>query len=425
MGITTIRGDRLITAGDDQVRSNVAVEIQGGQVTGLKPSPVERCDWEFPGCTVLPGLIDVHVHITLPGDGQSYEHVASTNSDELMAIRALRNCAVHLASGVTTVRDNGGRNRVTFVVREAMRQGLFVGPRLLLSGRPITPTGGHFHWCNGVADGADQIRAAVRRLVNEGADHIKIMASGGGTAGTDPTRACYSVEEMHTAVLTAHDLGKLTTAHCRATESIARAVEADLDCIEHAEFVSHDGTIRYDEQVARAMADSGTWISPTLLAGAHQHIFTLRKFADERNLTEAETRRLADLEDHLERRLETLGRLLALGLGPRLVSGTDAGPGFTQFGTMGLHLELMVRGGMTPMDSILSGTRYAADACGVSSIGVIAEGKRADILVVRGDPIANIAAISDVVAVFKDGEPVHVDHAKMAELSSTASAGRN
>ena len=130
----------------------------------------------------MPGLVDAHAHLTLAADRRTYEQMV-LDPDEMMALVSVSNLQRHLACGVTTLRDNGGRNRVTFIVREAIKRGYFIGPRLLLSGRPVTHRYGHFYWCNGVADGVEAIRATVRQLVAEGADHIKIMASGGATAG--------------------------------------------------------------------------------------------------------------------------------------------------------------------------------------------------------------------------------------------------
>src|SRR5712692_6467422 len=232
----------------------------------------------FHESTILPGIVDAHAHLTLAADRRTYEQMA-LDPDEMMALVCVSNLQRHLATGVTTLRDNGGRNRVTFIVREAIDRGYFIGPRLLLSGRPVTHSYGHFYWCNGVADGADAIRAAVRQLVAEGADHIKIMASGGATAGNIPYYPSYTAEELRVAVDTAHALGRLTTAHCRARESMLNAVDAGLDCIEHAEFlvpgeiveygegVASSGIMRYDATVADRLLQAGTFVSFALQAG--------------------------------------------------------------------------------------------------------------------------------------------------------------
>ena len=128
--------------------------------------------------------------------GSSYEDVIDNDTDEVMLLRAAMNAMIHLKAGVTTLRENGARNKVTFNLREGAHRGYVTAPRLLLCGRPVTVTGGHFYWCNQQADGVDDVRAAVRELVKDGADHIKIMASGGGTAITDLRRPSYTVEEL-------------------------------------------------------------------------------------------------------------------------------------------------------------------------------------------------------------------------------------
>src|SRR5258708_33788260 len=132
-----------------------------------------------------------------------------------------------------------------------MDRGLTPGPRLLVSGRPVTPSAGHFHWCNGTADGADEIRDAVRRLAAEGADHIKIMASGGGTVGTDPARATYPGPERTFAKTTAHDFALPTTAHCRAPDARARALDARRYCNGHGECSAPAGAARVAPEPAR------------------------------------------------------------------------------------------------------------------------------------------------------------------------------
>ena len=128
--------------------------------------------------------------------GSSYEDVIENDTDEVMLLRAAMNAMIHLKVGVTTLRENGARNKVTFNLREGAQRGYVTTPRLLLCGRPVTVTGGHFYWCNQQADGVEGVRAAVRELVKDGADHIKIMASGGGTAITDLRRPSYTVEEL-------------------------------------------------------------------------------------------------------------------------------------------------------------------------------------------------------------------------------------
>jgi imidazolonepropionase-like amidohydrolase len=316
----------------------------------------------------------------------------------------VRNLQRHLASGVTTIRDNGGRNRVTFVVREALRRHYFVGPRLLLAGRPLTHRLGHFHFCNGVADGEVEIRAAVRQLVAEGADHIKIMASGGGTAGTFPQFASYTSQELRVAVETAHALERLTTAHCRARQSMHNAVDAGLDCIEHAEFLTPTPSgpathgIEYDARLTDRLLHAGTFVSFTFQAGGYATLLELR------NNPRADTRERDELEGYFESKRRLFSQLLRDGILPRMVISTDAGPGDTEFGHLNHGLELAVESGMSQTQALESVTRIAAEACGVSHmVGTLEAGKAADLLVVEGNPLDNIRAIADVRGVYVGG----------------------
>ena len=159
---------------------------------------------------------------------------------------------------------------MTFAIREAANAGIILSPRIHISGRPLTITGGHFWWCNEEADGVDGVRAATRKLLKEGVDFIKIMASGGGTLGTDSTRASYTVEEMAAATSEAHQVGKKATAHTLAAESVERAVEAGLDQIEHFNFLHPDGSRIWDQVVADKIVQNGMVLSPTIQTGYRQ-----------------------------------------------------------------------------------------------------------------------------------------------------------
>jgi imidazolonepropionase-like amidohydrolase len=346
----------------------------------------------------------------------------------MMALYALRNLRIHLESGVTTLRDNGGRNRVTFVTREAVSRGYFESPKLLLSGRPITPSGGHFHWCNGVADGPDELRAAVRLLAAEGADHIKIMASGGSTSGNRPYWASYDADELRVIVETAHGLQRLTTAHCRAKQSIEYAIEAGLDCIEHADFlvppgegtsdrelyggisaaVVPIGAVDYDPRLTAGLAERGIYVSFTFQAGGYDRLVELR--AGE-SLTTAESHLKDRLERYYEIKLDVFRRLMHDGIGERLVVSSDAGPFIGRFGHLHYGLELAVEAGMSPTQAIDAATRIAAAACGVADdVGTLEPGKTADVLIVDGDPLADISRIAHPLAVYRAGSHVQRTH---------------
>ena len=244
---TVITAKTLIDGTGAPPLDRPVVVVEDGKITAVgrqgevQPSQREGVrELAFPEGHLLPGLIDVHTHLMFGTVGEHgyregpYETVIDRDTDEIMLLRAAHNTHIHLSAGVTTLRDCGARNRVTFDLREGARQGLVTAPRLLLSGRPVTITGGHFFWCNGEADGEDGVRDAVRQLVKEGSDFIKIMASGGGTAITDNRKHSYSVGELRAIVDEAHVHGKLTTAHCLGLELQSQAGMSNMEVIRSA-----------------------------------------------------------------------------------------------------------------------------------------------------------------------------------------------
>ncbi|MFC7756287.1 amidohydrolase family protein [Tsukamurella soli] len=435
--IRYIRARRIYAGGGAAPLSDAALVLDGPRVAGVVPAAQAASMGteiaHYPDGTVLPGLIDAHCHLTLAGDGRSYAQMA-TDSDALMALISLRNMQKHLSSGVTTLRDNGGRNTITFAVRDAIERGYVYGPRLLLAGRPVTHTRGHFHWCNGVADGAEEIRRAVRELVADGADHIKIMASGGGTAGTLPYLPSYTVAEMATAVQTAHSLGTPTTAHCRAKAAVENAVDAGLDCIEHYEFLVRDPTapyagatsgsrIDYDPRVTQKVIDRGTYVSFTMQAG-YGTLLELRH-RDPALLTARDVADRDVLELYFDAKIALFSNLLRDGLLPQIVISSDSGCGADEFGSLHRGMELAVQGGMTTTQAIDSVTCIAAKAAHVDDVvGTLSAGKRADIVVIKGDPFADIAQMRHVEAVYRDGTEVPRDAHQASLLFAAATAAR-
>ena len=407
--VTVIRAKAVIDGTGAKPLKNAAVIIEGstikaverqGQVSIPQGPHVQTLD--FPNGYLLPGLLDSHTHLMFGVYGATYEEVIEKDSDEMMLLRATKNALTHLKCGVTTLRDNGARNRITFDLREGARRGYVTAPRLLLCGRPVTLTGGHFYWCNQEADGVEGVRAAVRLLVKEGADHIKIMASGGGTAITDRRRSSYSVEELRAIVDEAHNMGKLTTAHCLATQSLTNALDADVDMIEHAEFIEPDGSRRFHPEIAERIAARGVYVSPTVQTGYRQREALLTKEA-EGPLNPAEQERLNGLKAKCESQLDFLGRMWK-EWGINMISGTDS---IQIFGDYCLGLELMSEAGMSNMDIIKASTSVSARAISVNHlVGTVEPGKEADLVVVDQDPLRDIKALRTMAVVMRAGERI-------------------
>ncbi len=384
--VVVVEGSRILAAGSQE-----AVEAPRG--------PDVR-ELDFPDGYLLPGLIDAHTHLMFGAGEATYEEVIERDTDEIMLLRAARNAHIHLNAGVTTLRDCGARNQVTFDLRRGVDQGLALAPRLLLSGRPVTVTKGHFWWCNGEADGVNGVRKAVRRLVEDGADFIKIMASGGGTAGTDNRRPSFSVEELRAIVDEAHNQGVPTTAHCIATQSIVNALDAGVDSIEHATFIEPDGSYVFNPHIAERIASQGVRVSPTVQTGYRRREKLLAMREAGHALTPEDKVRLEDLHIKCERQVEFLGRLWS-EWGVTIVAGTDA---ISSFGDYCLGLELQVEAGMSTADVIRSATGVAAKAVGLDHlVGTLEPGREADLIVVDQDPLADIRALRSMRMVMQRG----------------------
>jgi len=364
------------------------------------------------GDVVMPGLVDCHAHPTLFPDRRPFEEQLQA-PDEMLALTAMRQLTVHLRSGVTTVRDCAARGQTMFWVREVIRRGFFSGPRLQLAGRAITHSGGHIHWAGGVADTAEEIRRNVRMLVAEGADVIKLVASGGGTKGGIPYLASYTVDELRGGVEAAHALERPTVAHARATQSIENCVDAGIDAIAHVEFLSPGeivdmgnagaptGLPKLDERVAEKVARSNAFLDLNPQSSGWDTVVLLRSKPE---LTCAEAEQLSKLERYFEHFLPVIGALRDLGLADRMGFGSDAGPFDTEFGHLEYNVHLARKAGLSAMESLQAVTRNAARLCGLHDrVGTLEVGKDADLLVLDADPLADEQNLTRVAAVFKSG----------------------
>ena len=419
--VLIVRGRYLFDAEGGEHRGGASVWIEGDRITGVygheaPPDPPNARVLDFPGGCILPGLMDSHVHLMYGTEDRmsgprSYDHVNEVDSDSLMLLRTVRNGYQHaILAGITTMRDAGARGRITFDLKEGISAGLFKGfPTVHASGRPITMTGGHFYFCGEEADGEEACRIAVRRLVKEGADFIKVMGSGGGTYITDYRYPSYTVEELKAIADEAHRHGKICTVHCIASQSIANAVDAGVDSLEHYEFIQMDYTRKLDPAVAERIIENGTWLSPTIQTG-YRNMEALRKLQEERSLTPTEEESLTYYAWKQEGQLYVTGKLYEMGA-RRFVMGTDA---ISRFGDYALGMELMAEAGLPNREVLLSATRYCAENFGIlDEVGTLAVGKIADITVVDGDPVTDISSIGNVLQVVKEGYPLPMDAASM------------
>lgn len=356
---------------------------------------------DLPGKALLPGLIDSHVHLVFDA-GPDHDRVCrsvAAEEDAYLLLRAARNARVLLAAGITTARDCGDRGGVTLTLRRAIHEGLVPGPRLICCGPPITTTAGHLHYLGNVADTRDAVRRAVRRAVQQGADFIKIVATGGMmTPGSNPRRAQFSADELKEAVAEAHRLGKRVAAHVLGTEGIAAALEAGVDTLEHCLWLAatEEQECDYPPALLKEMARRSVWWGHTLVG----------RFRELLPDPEAPEQLQAEQLRCLRAEMEGFRRMLDAGA--RMMLSSDAGVMQTPFEGFVDSLEVAARGmGLSPLSVIEACTRVPAEALGLGDeVGTLTPGRRADLLVVEGDPSVEISALRNVALVLRDGEIV-------------------
>jgi imidazolonepropionase-like amidohydrolase len=373
--------------------------VAAGPAGSVGPPPEGVAVVEYPEGAVLPGLIDAHVHLTFRRGETSVEH-ARLVSDAVALLRGVQAAGQILAAGVTTVRDCGARGQVAQALRDGVRDGLIAGPRVLASGPPVTPTSGHL-WALGYeADTADEGRRAVRRLVKEDADFIKVCATGGGmTPGSNVGRAQYGEEDLRAIAEDAHRLGRHVAAHAHGTEGLARAVSAGIDTIEHVSWLDASGRGQaFDEGVAREMAARGTFAN-IASSPPRALVESGGRASGEETITSGVRPALARWE-HARRMLE---------LGVPVLFSTDAVYGWWDDGhDLSYLAQALVEVGRFPAPEVLGMiTAVPARAIGWGDrLGTVTEGKLADLLVVEGNPAQDIRALHRVLAVYKEGRPV-------------------
>lgn len=407
---TLIKAARLVDGTGGPPTERVAVLIEGDRIrsvgteeTVLPPEGANVQEFEYNDQTVLPGLIDSHVHLIGFGDDRMGDELA-TIPDEVLALQAARNARTHLYSGVTTVRDCGAKNRTTFMLRQAMQLGITPGPRLVLSGRPMAIVGGHLSYFGVQATGEVECRAAVRQLVKEGADFIKITATGGSTRTSMILRPSFTVDELTAIIDEAHKFGKHAAAHCASTQGILNALDAGVDTVIHGYHRDPDGGFQYQPKVAERMAERGVFLNPTLNAG-RRRIRVLEDKLESEGLTEAEQAELNETRQAHDVRFDHVSRMIAAGV--KLTCGSDSAWGVYEMGDFQGEVDAHVEAGLSPMEAIVSATGDSARSCWIDGdVGTITEDKQADLLVVDGDPTQDIGALNNVVDVFQTGTRV-------------------
>lgn len=341
------------------------------------------------GCTILPGLIDCHIHLTMAGEGNPVVALQGMSNPQL-TLRALSLAQATLRGGVTAARDCGGKDYVEIAVRDAILQGVFRGPTIRAVGRLICMTGGHGHPVARIADGPEDVIKAVREQIHAGCDQIKLMATGGVlTPNVNPEDAHFTGDEIAAGIREAHRFHKKTASHAQGTSGVLNAVRGGIDSVEHGIYLT-------DECIQEMLARK-TFLVPTLSA-----VNNIIGNADKIPAYAVEKSRkvVTFHKDSIQRFYKA---------GGRIAMGTDAGTPYNLHGENAGELAYMVEVGMTPLDAMLASTRNAADLLSLPTQGAVKEGNDGDLLIVKGNPLQDIAAVaqrSNHRAVFKAGQLV-------------------
>ncbi len=379
-----------IWCGDDVIIKNAYVVVDGeGRVKAVDAgTPRSAADPINFGddATLLPGLIDLHVHLVWDGSAHP-RGKAETESSNLMTMRAVNHARQTLLDGVTTVRDVGGPYGVPQDLAQAQRLRLITAPYIVAAGPAIMMTGGHGWSFGREADGVDGVRKAVRQAIKEGAEVIKVMATGGVyTEGEKPGQSQLNVDEMAAAVVEAHKRGLRVAAHAEGREGIKNAVLAGVDTIEHGCFL--------DDDTAALMAERGTYYVPTV------SVFTQMARSGERSgipdYVLEKSRWVADATWESVRRAKRYG--------VKIAGGTDAGSPLHPHSPLPQEVAMLVDCGLTPLEALSAATAMSAEALGIDGInGKITVGSYADMVAVQGNPLVDIQALFHVKRVVQHG----------------------
>ena len=408
--LTLIKAARLLDGAGGRPIENGAVLIEGGAIRAVgrqadvvapEGAPVEVLD--FGARTLMPGMIDCHTHNNGFGDGRPGDDVAAL-PDEVLTLQSARNARTSLLSGVTSIRENGPKNVTMFRLRDAVREGREIGPRMVLCGRPISIIGGHMWYFGSEVTGPNAARAMARQLIKEGADYLKITATGGSTATSHRLLPAFDVDELSAITDEARKFGKLTATHCLSSQGIANSLEAGVDMIIHCVFKEPDGSDHFRPDVAERIARQGAYVNPTLHV-FRARIWTLKAVQERRPLTAGERALLDQYERNFETHLEHCRRMIDMGV--KMITGSDSSWGDYQLGNTPYETECLVMAGLSPMRGVVSVTGEAAASLGIDGVtGTLEPGKAADLIVVDGNPAERIQNLWNVAEVFLAGRRI-------------------
>jgi len=404
---TVIRAGRVLNVRTGELRANQAIVIEGDKIAEIAPSgevtaAAGDTTIDLPDATLLPGLIDMHTHLTFDLNSLGYQGLSISTARE--ALHGARNARRTLEAGFTTVRNLGAKDYADIALRDAINDGDVIGPRMVASGPALGITGGHcdenllppaFHFQgDGVADGVEGVQHKVREVIKYGADVIKICATGGVLSkGDDPNASQYTLEEMKAIVADAHRLGRKVAAHAHGAEGIRWASEAGVDSVEHGHLM--------DDAAIATLKKNGTYLVPTLFLTEY-----MQQNMEHSDVPEFSRQKMRWIAAAAQQNVKK-----AFDAGVKVAFGTDAAvyPHGLNAGEFHVYVKL----GMTPLAAIQTATINASDLLGSKYlVGTLEPGKWADVVAVDGDPTKDVTILEHVKFVMKGGSVYKNDYAK-------------
>jgi imidazolonepropionase-like amidohydrolase len=404
---TVIRAGRVLNVRTGELKANQAIVIEGDKISQIASSSEVKAaagdtTIDLPDATVLPGLIDMHTHLTFDLNSLGYQGLSISTARE--ALHGARNARRTLEAGFTTVRNVGAKDYADIALRDAINDGDVIGPRIVASGPALGITGGHcddnllpaaFHLQgDGVADGVEAVQHKVREVIKYGADVIKICATGGVLSkGDDPNASQFTLEEMKAIVADAHRLGRKVAAHAHGAEGVRWASEAGVDSIEHGHLM--------DDAAVATLKKNGTYLVPTLFLGEY-----MLTHLEQSDVPEYSKQKMRDVAAAMQKNVKK-----AFDAGVKVAFGTDAAvyPHGLNAGEFHVYVKL----GMTPLAAIQTATINASDLLGPKYlVGSLETGRWADVIAVDGDPTKDVTILEHVKFVMKGGAVYKNDYAK-------------
>lgn len=405
---TWIRCGTLLDGTGTPPLTDMAIGIASGRIEEVMPwaelaEAARAGARDLSAHSIAPGFIDAHVHLLFTCDvdhDATRARFESASAAEL-AITGARNAQEALLGGVTTVRDCGDTKYTTLALRDAVRDGTLIGPRILAAGAPLTTTGGHLHWCGNAADSPDEIRKAVRRMCSDGVDLVKVMSSGGAmTRESNVLHPQFGAEELTIAVTEAHRFGRRVAAHSLNAESIRRGIEAGVDTLEHCFWRRDDGSYGDTAELVELLKPTEISVVVTMAGIARVMLKNRRPESElERDAALAASRTGKLSTDYLwARELDKAG--------VNVVLASDAGVRFTPFRRFDETVQCGVEAfGVTPAEAVAMATHHAAIALGIDDqVGLLKPGFIADLVVLEGREVSE--RLGAVREVYRDGELV-------------------